>query len=108
VAKHPEKLSIEYQDTDGTWKAMQVDADNPKASIRNATRMRILRHDRGVRVDDRYSAPEGTPAATAQYDPEAGSVIIAVDTGTVQVPRKGRVVFGRREVRVEDPPSLPQ
>jgi hypothetical protein len=101
VGKHPEKLSVEYQDDDA-WKRVHVDAQNAKASIPAAARLRITRPDRGLQIDDRYTAPESVPTATVQYDPEAGTVLVAVDVGTVQVPRKDRVTFGRREIRLKN------
>ncbi len=102
VGKEPEKLSVEYQDDDGTWKRVHVNAQNAKASIPAAARLRITRHDRGLQIDDRYTAPEGVPTATIQYDPEAETVLVAVDMKTVQVPRKGRVAFGLREIRLRN------
>lgn len=102
VGKEPEKLSVEYQDSDGAWKRAHVDAQNAKTSIPAATHFRITRHDRGLQIDDRYTAPEGVPTATVQYDAEAGTVLVAVDMGTVQVPRKGRVPFGQREIRLKN------
>lgn len=102
VGKHPEKLTVEYQGGDGAWKRVHVDAQNAKASIPMAARLRITRQDRGLQIDDRYTAPEGVPTATVQYDPEAGTVLVAVDMGTVQVPRKGRVTFGQREIRLKN------
>ncbi len=101
VGKQPEKLSVEYQDDPGVWKRLRVDAQNAKASIPTAAHFRITRHDRGLQIDDRYTAPESTPTATVQYDPEDATVLLSVDMGTVQVPRKGRVTFGRREIRLK-------
>jgi len=102
VGKEPEKLSVEYQGGDGAWKRVHVDPQNAKASISTAAHFRITRHDRGLEIDDRYTAPEGVPTATVQYDSEAGTVLLSVDMGTVQVPRKGRVGFGQREIRIEN------
>ena len=102
VGKKPEKLSVEYQEGDGDWKSERVDAKNAKASIPTAARLRITRHDRGLQIDDRYTASEGVPTATVQYDPEAGTVLVAVDMGSVQVPRKGRATFGQREIRLKN------
>jgi len=101
VGKHPETLSIEYQEGDGVWKRVSVDPQNAKASIPTARNLRITRRDRGLQIDDRYAAPENEPTAMVQYDPETGIVLVAVDMGPVQVPRKGRVGFGQREIRVE-------
>ena len=101
VGKQPEKLSVEYQDGDGAWNRVHVDPQNAKASIPTAAQLRIIRQDRGLQIDDRYTASENTPTAMVQYDPETGAILIAVDMGTVQVPRKGRVGFGQREIRVE-------
>jgi hypothetical protein len=97
VGKHPEKFSLDYQHSDGAWQTVHVDARNTEASIPNAMQLRITRHDRGVQIDDRYTAPESAPTAAVRYDPEAGNVRVAVDMGTVQVPRTGRARFGRRE-----------
>jgi len=102
VGKEPEKLSVEYQGGDGAWKRVHVDPQNAKASIPTAAHFRITRHDRGLQIDDRYAASENAPTATVQYDPETGTVLVAVDMGTVQVPRKGRVGFGQREIRIEN------
>jgi hypothetical protein len=108
VGKQPEKLAIEYLDGDGAWKTVQVDAQNTEVSIPNATRLKISRQDRRLRIDDRYTTPQSTPAATVQYDPETGEILVAVDVGTVHVPRQDRAIFGRREIRVEDLPSSRQ
>jgi hypothetical protein len=101
VGKHPEQLSIEYQDSEDAWKRVHVDPQNAKASIPRATHLRITRRDRGLEIDDRYTASESAPAATVQYDPETGKILVAVGMGTVRVPRKGRAGFGRREIRVQ-------
>jgi hypothetical protein len=101
VGKHPEQLAVEFQDHDGAWKTVRVDADNTKASIPRAQHLKILRNDRGLRIDDRYTVSQGTPVATVQYDSETGKILVAVDMGTVQVPGNGRARFGRREIRIE-------
>jgi len=101
VGKHPEQLLIEYQDEAGQWQAARVGADQPQAALPTASRLRITRTDRGLRVDDRYDSPFGTPSGDIEFDAKSGEIKLTVDTHPCELAAQGRTVFAHREIRVE-------